>query len=91
MFRLVEAGRVAGERYAQIGLRGYWPGPAEFDWQRGHGIASFFMHDIRELGIDEVVSRALAHVGEGLVYLTVDVDVLDPRSPRGRERPSRAA
>ena len=40
MFRLVEAGRVAGARYAQIGLRGYWPGPAEFDWQRERGIAS---------------------------------------------------
>ena len=26
MFRLVEAGAVAGARYAQIGLRGYWPG-----------------------------------------------------------------
>jgi hypothetical protein len=40
MFRLVEAGAVAGARYAQIGLRGYWPGPVEFEWQRGHGIAS---------------------------------------------------
>ena len=34
MYRLVEAGRVVGRRYAQIGLRGYWPGPAEFEWQR---------------------------------------------------------
>jgi arginase family enzyme len=28
MFRLVEQGRVNGARYAQIGLRGNWPGPA---------------------------------------------------------------
>ena len=87
MFRLVEAGRVAGARYAQIGLRGYWPGPAEFEWQRGHGIASFFMHDITELGIKEVVSRALAHVGAGPVYLTVDVDVLDPAFAPGTGTP----
>ena len=39
MFRLVDRGRVAGARYAQIGLRGYWPGPAELEWQRGQGIA----------------------------------------------------
>ena len=65
MYRLVEAGRVVGRRYAQIGLRGYWPGPAEFEWQRQHGIASFFMHDVRDDGIRSVVERALAHVGEG--------------------------
>jgi arginase family enzyme len=78
MFRLVDVGRVAGDRYAQIGLRGYWPGPAEFDWQRSHGIASLFMHDVRELGIRKIVERALEHAGDGPTYLTVDVDVLDP-------------
>ena len=87
MYRLVEAGHVTGGRYAQIGLRGYWPGPAEFDWQREHGIASFFMHDVRDLGIREVVARALAHVGEGPVYVTVDVDVLDPAFAPGTGTP----
>jgi agmatinase len=87
MFRLVDAGTVAGARYAQIGLRGYWPGPAEFDWQREQGIASFFMHDVRDLGIREVVARTLAHVGEGPVYLTVDVDVLDPAFAPGTGTP----
>jgi len=87
MYRLVEAGTVPGSRYAQIGLRGYWPGPAEFDWQRGHGIASFFMHDVRDLGIREVVARTLAHVGEGPVYVTVDVDVLDPAFAPGTGTP----
>ena len=32
--RLIEAGRLDGRRYAQIGLRGYWPGEAEFAWAR---------------------------------------------------------
>jgi agmatinase len=87
MFRLVEAGQVAGDRYAQIGLRGYWPGPAEFDWQRSEGIASFFMHEVRDLGIREVVERALAHAGDGPTYLTVDVDVLDPAYAPGTGTP----
>jgi agmatinase len=87
MFRLVEAGRVDGARYAQIGLRGYWPGPAEFEWQRAQGIASFFMHDVRDLGIKEVTRRALAQVGKGPVYLTVDVDVLDPAFAPGTGTP----
>jgi len=87
MLRLVEAGSVAGTRYAQIGLRGYWPGPAEFAWQEERGIFPFFMHDVRDLGIREVVARALAHVGDGPVYLTVDVDVLDPAFAPGTGTP----
>jgi agmatinase len=78
MRRLVDAGHVEGARYAQIGLRGYWPGEEEFGWQAEHGITSLFMHDVRELGIREVAARAIAAVGQGPVYLTVDVDVLDP-------------
>jgi agmatinase len=78
MRHLVDDGHVVGARYAQIGLRGYWPGEAEFAWQAEHGITSLFMHDVRDLGIREVVRRAVAAVGAGPVYLTVDVDVLDP-------------
>jgi agmatinase len=76
--RLVDAGLLDGRRYAQIGLRGYWPGDEEFAWQAEHGITSLFMHDVRDLGIREVVRRAVEAVGAGPVYLTVDVDVLDP-------------
>jgi agmatinase len=78
MRHVVDDGHVVGARYAQIGLRGYWPGEAEFGWQAQHGITSLFMHDVRELGVREVVRRAIAAVGAGPVYLTVDVDVLDP-------------
>jgi agmatinase len=78
MRHLVEDGHVDGRRYAQIGLRGYWPGEEEFSWQAAQGITSLFMHDVRDLGIREVVRRAIAAVGAGPVYLTVDVDVLDP-------------
>jgi agmatinase len=87
MYRLVEQGHVDPRRYVQIGLRGYWPGPAELSWQRERGIASFFMHDVREHGIDAIVEQALALVGEGPVFLTVDVDVLDPAFAPGTGTP----
>jgi arginase family enzyme len=45
------------------------------------------MHDIRDLGIKEVVARALAAVGEGPAYLTVDIDVLDPAFAPGTGTP----
>ncbi|HET8951628.1 MAG TPA: agmatinase [Solirubrobacteraceae bacterium] len=78
MRRLVDAGHIDGSRYVQIGLRGYWPGEQEFSWQAEHGITSLFMHDVRDLGIREVAGRAIAVAEGGPVYLTVDVDVLDP-------------
>jgi agmatinase len=78
MYRLVEQGHVDPKRYVQIGLRGYWPGEPEFNWQHERGITSMFMHDIREVGIRSVVDRAIAIVGAGPVFLSVDVDVLDP-------------
>jgi agmatinase len=87
MFRLVEGGNVAPRRYVQIGLRGYWPGEREFAWQADQGIASFFMHDVRALGIEQVVQRTVELVGEGPTYLSVDVDVLDPAFAPGTGTP----
>src|SRR5204862_7736485 len=65
MYRLVRDGIVDPARYVQIGLRGYWPGEAEFTWQAEQGITSFFMHDVRELGIEEIVHRTVQIVGSG--------------------------
>ena len=87
MYRLVEAGSVDPKRYVQIGLRGYWPGETEFAWQRERGITSFFMHDVRDQGIEAIVERSLEVVGEGPVFLTVDVDVLDPAYAPGTGTP----
>jgi agmatinase len=87
MYRLVEQAHIDPKRYVQIGLRGYWPGPKEFAWQKARGITSFFMHDVRELGISAVVERALDVVGAGSAYVSVDVDVLDPAFAPGTGTP----
>lgn len=87
MYRLVRDGHVDGIRYVQIGLRGYWPGAEELSWQAERGITSFFMHDVRDLGIREVVERTVAAVGDGPAFLTVDVDVLDPSIAPGTGTP----
>jgi agmatinase len=87
MRRLVEENLVDASRYVQIGLRGYWPGDKEFSWQAERGITSLFMHDVRDLGIGEVVNRAIEAVGPGPTYLTVDIDVLDPAFAPGTGTP----
>ena len=90
MYRLVRDGHVAGGRYVQIGLRGYWPGEAEFGWQREHGITSFFMHDVRDLGIREIVERTVATVGAVRCSSRSTSTCSIPPSLRARERPSPA-
>jgi agmatinase len=87
MYRLVEQGAVDAARYVQIGLRGYWPGEREFTWQRERGITSMFMHDVAALSIEEVVARAIATVGSGPVFLSIDIDVLDPSVAPGTGTP----
>ena len=78
MRKIVDEGCIDPRRYVQIGLRGYWPGEPEFSWQAERGITSLFMHDVRDRGIPDVVNHAIAVVGPGPVFLTVDIDVLDP-------------
>ena len=87
MRRLVEGGHIDPGRYVQVGLRGYWPGEEEFSWQREQGIESIFMHDVREVGIEATVERAVSAVGAGPVYLSVDIDVLDPAFAPGTGTP----
>jgi len=71
----------------QIGLRGYWPGEEEFAWQRAHGITSHFMHDVRDSGIRAVVADTLETIGDGPVFVSIDVDVLDPAFAPGTGTP----
>jgi agmatinase len=87
MYRLVEQGHVDPARYVQIGLRGWWPEEPELAWQTERGITSFFMRDVRKLGIDEVVERSAEIVGDSPAFLTVDVDVLDPAFAPGTGTP----
>jgi agmatinase len=87
MRHVVDAGYVDPRRYVQIGLRGYWPGEREFAWQASKGITSLFAHDVMHRGIGAVVEEALAAVGDGPVFISVDVDVLDPAFAPGTGTP----
>lgn len=87
MYRLVEEGAIDAKRYVQIGLRGYWPGDEEFSWQADHGITAIPMHEVHSGGIEAAVSRTLEIVGDGPVFVSVDIDVLDPAFAPGTGTP----
>jgi agmatinase len=87
MYNLVEQGHVAGERYAQIGLRGTWPGEEEFAWQRQRGISAWRMREVLDRGIADVLREAIEAVGPGPAFASIDIDVLDPAYAPGTGTP----
>ena len=77
----------------QIGLRGSWPFPEEFDWMREQGFRWHTIGEIDDRGLRAVLDDAIAHVRSARprTYLTVDIDVASIRPSRpARARPSRA-
>ncbi|MDZ4278897.1 MAG: agmatinase [Dehalococcoidia bacterium] len=89
MRRLIESGAVPGRAFVQVGLRGYWPPPQVFDWMREQGMRWHTIHDIQSRGFDAVLSEAIGQALEGpeRIYLSVDIDVLDPAHAPGTGTP----
>ena len=79
MRRLIESGAFPGRNFVQIGLRGYFPSEI-FDWMRRQNMRWHEMSEIEERGFDAVIDDSIVEVMEGppLVYMSVDIDVLDP-------------
>ncbi|HKE63511.1 MAG TPA: agmatinase [Micromonosporaceae bacterium] len=86
---LIESGAVRGDRFLQLGLRGYWPGPEILDWMADHGMNSYHMSEIVDRGLDAVLDEAFAIALDGCdsVFLSVDVDVCDPGHAPGTGTP----
>ncbi len=90
MRRLVESGAVPGHRFVQIGLRGYWPGPAVIAWMADQQMKTFLMHEIVERGLRPVVDDAVAACTGGDsagIFISVDIDVVDPGMAPGTGTP----
>ena len=90
MRRLVESGAVPGHRFVQIGLRGYWPEPHVMAWMREQRMRSYLMNEIEDRGLKTVVDEAVAYSLEGGakgVFLSVDIDVVDPGFAPGTGTP----
>ena len=85
---LVDHGIIRGPRLVQIGLRGFWPFREEFDWMRSAGVRWHRMEEILDRGIDPVVDSVLEEIeGASHLFLSVDIDVLDPAYAPGTGTP----
>jgi agmatinase len=89
MRRLIESGACRGDRFLQIGLRGYWPEPATLDWMAEQKMRSFEMSEVVKRGLDDVLDEAIsiAMTDCDAVFLSVDVDVVDPGAAPGTGTP----
>ena len=89
MRRLIESGAVAPRNFVQIGLRGYWPPQEVWEWMEAQGMRWHLMAEIEERGFDVVIDEAIDQALDGpeYIYLSVDIDVLDPGFAPGTGTP----
>ncbi len=89
MRRLIESGAVDGRNFVQVGLRGYWPPVETFEWMQAHGLRYHFMREIEERGAEAVIADAIAEALDGpdSIYLSLDIDVIDPGLAPGTGTP----
>ena len=89
MRHLLDSGALKRGHFEQIGLRGYWPPPDVFAFVQDHGGRWALMEEVRARGIDAVLDEVIARMVANCraVYLSVDIDVLDPSAAPGTGTP----
>ncbi len=89
MRRLIEEGWVAGPNFVQVGLRGYWPEKDNWGWMREQGLRWHTMVEIEDRGSEAVIADAITEALDGpdCIYLSVDIDVVDPGMAPGTGTP----
>ena len=89
MRRLIESGAVKGKNFVQVGLRGYWPPEETFEWMQEQGLRYHFMPRSRSAArrpsSRDAIDEALD--GPDPIYLSLDIDVIDPGMAPGTGTP----
>lgn len=85
--RAVEEGLLDGSRVVQLGLRGTGYGPNDLGWGRAQGFWSIMAADLWYQSLNPVMDKVRAHLGAGPVYLSFDIDGLDPSFAPGTGTP----
>ena len=89
MRRLIDSGAIRGDRFLQLGLRGYWPDNETLNWMRDQGMRSYEMTEIHHRGMKAVLDESFATLTKDCdgVFLSVDIDVVDPGMAPGTGTP----
>jgi agmatinase len=84
--RAVEERLIDPRRFVQVGIRGPMYGEDDFDFHREHGITMIDVETVHARGVDAVVESIRERV-DGPVYVTFDIDGVDPAFAPGTGTP----
>ncbi|WP_086428685.1 agmatinase [Staphylococcus cornubiensis] len=85
--RAVEEGLVDAKHSIQIGMRGPLYGPEDIQDARDLGYNVIPMRQVRQLGMEAVVERIRETVGDRPVFVSFDIDFIDPAYAPGTGTP----
>jgi guanidinobutyrase len=85
--RAVEAGVLDTGRCIQIGLRGSGYAADDFDWSRSQGFRVVQAEECWHRSLTPLMAEVRAQMGDGPVYLSYDIDSLDPGFAPGTGTP----
>lgn len=85
--RAFEEGLLAPSRCAHVGIRGPIFGKQDLIEDAGMGFEITSTVEVARAGVDGAVERIRARVGDSPIYVSIDVDVLDPAHAPGTGTP----
>lgn len=85
--RAVEEGLLDPKRTVQIGIRGSINDRDLWKFSHDSGMRVIYMEEFYRLGIDKTIEEARRVVGDGPVYISFDIDSLDPAFAPGTGTP----
>jgi agmatinase len=85
--RAAEEGLTDPERSLHVGIRGPLYGATDLEESTRLGYATVACTDYDRLGLDGVITAMRERLGDGPVYVSVDIDVIDPGMAPGTGTP----
>jgi guanidinobutyrase len=85
--RAIEEKLIDPKRMAQIGLRGTGYTAEDFDWPRSHGVRVVAAEDCWYRSLAPLMGEIRESFGRGPVYISFDIDGLDPSCAPGTGTP----
>jgi agmatinase len=86
--RAIEEGLIAPSHYVQIGIRGPMYGEQEdFAFQRAQGVTTVDIEQVKTDGVAKTMGRVRELVSDRPVYVTFDIDAVDPAFAPGTGTP----
>jgi guanidinobutyrase / D-arginase len=85
--RAFEEGLLLEQRSMHVGIRGPLFSPKDLKDDEGFGFRIVTAMDYEEVGIAGVVDRVRERIGDAALYVSIDIDVLDPGAAPGTGTP----